>query len=90
MDSLRDRVNPVTRRSNASECDVTFDRYCNYSQVEQRTLWHCFHNHAVDYSALVKYHITLVITGENLSIMFHQSKADPFWHGILLKRLHAH
>ena len=28
MNSLRDRVYPVTRSSNASECDVTFERYC--------------------------------------------------------------
>ena len=28
MDLLRDRVHPVTRRSNASECDITFERYC--------------------------------------------------------------
>ena len=28
VDLLRDRVYPVTRRSNASECDVTFERYC--------------------------------------------------------------
>ena len=28
MDSLRDRVYPVTRRSNTSECDVTFEWYC--------------------------------------------------------------
>ena len=27
MNSLRDRVYPVTRSSNASECDVTFERY---------------------------------------------------------------
>ena len=30
MNSLRDRVYPVTRSSNASECDVTFERYCIY------------------------------------------------------------
>ena len=29
MNSLRDRVYPVTPSSNASECDVTFERYCN-------------------------------------------------------------
>ena len=29
MDLLRDRMYPVTRRSNVSECDVTFEQYCN-------------------------------------------------------------
>ena len=29
MDSLGDRVYPATRRSNASECDVTFEQYCS-------------------------------------------------------------
>ena len=28
MNSLPDRVYPVTQSSNASECDVTFERYC--------------------------------------------------------------
>ena len=28
VDLLRDRVYPVTRRSIASECDVTFEQYC--------------------------------------------------------------
>ena len=33
MDSLRDRVYPVTRRINTSECNVTFERYCNITIV---------------------------------------------------------
>ena len=32
MNSLRDQVYPVTRSSNASECDVTFERYCKKKQ----------------------------------------------------------
>ena len=30
MDLLRDRVYPVTRRSNASKCNITFERYVLY------------------------------------------------------------
>ena len=43
MDSLRDRVHPVTQRSNANECNVTFERYCSYicshSQITAVSDW---------------------------------------------------
>ena len=36
MDSLHDQVYPVTRRSNASECDVTFEWYCTATKCSHK------------------------------------------------------
>ena len=43
MNSLRDRVYPVTRSSNVSECDVTFERYCSiHAEMIPHDVYICF------------------------------------------------